>query len=302
MVCYLRAPEGYLQGIVRGLCPAFVRSSAEAELWALTRVIEQNPVPPWIVTDCLSLVDTVASHLNNTESHKSVMARTWAEFHRLIDGEEVLRILQRRLWWMGSHSTRDAVGTRTKRNALGWILPVTPLDWRGNRLADAAAKFVLRAYQLDEGSRKSLELQKSLLLDSLILIGQVTYAANNTRMQRREADGTVISWHRDTTAVRPVKAEANGRTRKPAAARSCDRLRFDKLMAKMIAPAAVRVGRRKRIPPGVGEQRMQRNRDRVFLSLKFGKLKHKRSRYSLVNSPAILAMRNRVRSRYGRGR
>ena len=91
-------PDGNLQGIVRGLCPAFVRSSAEAELWALTRVVEQNPIPPWIVTDCLSLVDTVAAHLNNTGSHKSVMARTWAEFNRLIDGDEVLRILQRRLW------------------------------------------------------------------------------------------------------------------------------------------------------------------------------------------------------------
>ena len=27
-------PDGHLQGIVRGLCPEFVRSSAEAELWA----------------------------------------------------------------------------------------------------------------------------------------------------------------------------------------------------------------------------------------------------------------------------
>ena len=203
---------------------------------------------------------------------------------------------------MGSHASRGAVGTRTKRNALGWRLPVTPLDWRGNRLADAAAKFVLRPYQLDAQSRKSLEAQKLVLLDALILIGQVTYAANNTKLQRRESDGTVISWHRDTTACRPVKPAKPKMVRQPVGGLEARRLRFDRLMAKKISPAVVKVGRRKKISPGDGARRVQRNRDRIFLARKFGKTKHKRSKYMLANSPVILAVRSRLRARFGRGR
>ena len=205
---------------------------------------------------------------------------------------------------MGSHASHEAVGTRTKRNALGWRLPVTPLDWRGNRLADLAAKFVLRPYQLDAQSRKSLEAQKLVLLDTLILIGQVTYAANNTKLQRRESDGTVISWHRDTTAFRPVKPAKPKLVRRPAGGSEARRLRFDRLMAKKISPAVVKVGRRKKISPGDGARRVQRNRDRIFLARKFGKTKskHKRSKYMLANSPVILAARSRLRARFGRGR
>ena len=60
------------------------RSSAEAELWALVKLLEQFPTPPWIVTDCLSLINAVEPHLNGTDGHKSVMARTWIEFHRRV--------------------------------------------------------------------------------------------------------------------------------------------------------------------------------------------------------------------------
>ena len=114
-----------------------------------------------------------------------------------------------------------------------------------------------------------------------------------------EASEYYIS-HRDSTALRPVR---NGMRKGPGstAKKSVCGLRFQKLLAKMIAPVVVRSGRRKRIPLGVGRRRMQRNRDRIFLELRFGRLKHRRSKFTLANSPVIEAALDRIRLRRGIG-
>ena len=172
------------------------------------------------------------THLRGTVDHTSVMARTWSHVHAAID-EHGLRLLERRLFWMSSHTSEATLDTRTKKNALGWELPVTPLDWRANRLADGYAKFALKDYRLDNASKRSLEAQITVLQDALILIGMATYAANNTKFTRTEADGQVISWHRDTTALRPRKfAGILKRVRK---VRTKDPERFQRLVTRMTA-------------------------------------------------------------------
>ena len=47
---------------------------------------------------------------------------------------------------MPSHTTWE--GASGARRSDGWALSI--VDWRGNRLADAAAKFAVAPYRLDE--------------------------------------------------------------------------------------------------------------------------------------------------------
>ena len=51
------------------------------------------------------------------------------------------------------------------------------------------AQFALKYYRLAASTKRSLEIQKSILMDALILIGQVAFAANNRRIERVDADG-----------------------------------------------------------------------------------------------------------------
>ena len=101
-----------------------------------------------------SLVDAIAPYYAGMISHKSIMARTWVHFYHAVEDSHTIQLLERRLFWMSTHTSRESIGTCARF-----------------RSADALAKFALRPSQLDTDSKRPLVSQKEVLLDALILIG-----------------------------------------------------------------------------------------------------------------------------------
>ena len=89
---------------------------------------------------------------------------------------------------MPAHGARSTIGVRIKSNDA----PVSALDWRGNRLADAAAKAGAAAVRIPASARILRARFLNAYEHALAELSAVTVAANRHESQGVSIDGTIV--------------------------------------------------------------------------------------------------------------
>ena len=89
---------------------------------------------------------------------------------------------------MPSHGSRHTICSRYKSDSKS----VTTIDWRANRLADAAAKAAAAVNRLAASSRNLLQRTITAYERSLVELAVVTVAANAHEVLVPDPDGGVI--------------------------------------------------------------------------------------------------------------
>ena len=89
---------------------------------------------------------------------------------------------------MPSHGSRHVIGTRYKSDGKS----VTTIDWRANRLADAAAKAAAAVNRLAASSRILLQRTITAYERALVELAVVTVAANAHEVLVPDPDGGVV--------------------------------------------------------------------------------------------------------------
>ena len=130
------ASDGELLGVALGTPPGWIHDSAGAEAWAVYTVLAMSVAFPVIATDCLGIINGLAEGRTKAASPCRSLARVWSLIHNTLDADFIDSALQAHVTWMPAHGSRHAIGTRYKSDGRS----VTTIDWRANRLADAAAK------------------------------------------------------------------------------------------------------------------------------------------------------------------
>ena len=134
--------SGQLIGVGNGTPPRWVDDSAGAELWALYQTVVKSPLLPRIVTDCLGVLEALQRGLKDAADARKPHARLWHLVGCCLDGD--FSAAAERTVWMPSHTSRWDIGARPKSDAT----EVSLLDWRANRMADAAAKAAASATRI----------------------------------------------------------------------------------------------------------------------------------------------------------
>jgi hypothetical protein len=193
------ASNGEIIACAQGSPPAWVRTAAAAEAWALLQAVTANAGTPKMVTDCKSLLSTAAAGRKRATGHRQVLARIWTGIASALDDDTRSLVDDQKLRWIPAHLGESAIGRELEGGRT-----FTATDWRANRLADALAK---EASARDAISKSDAELLKSAedaAKHACALLGVVTQAANNHRVEVANASGqTWIVAKRDTIDERP---------------------------------------------------------------------------------------------------
>ena len=209
------APSGHLMALAHGVPPLWVDSAPGAELWALQVVLRMCVAPPPMITDCKTLLDGLQAGASVARGPKRPNARTWSMVYGIIDDPSAHQTALRQLVWMPAHGTAEATVGRAYRSD-GRV--VTAVDWRANRLVDAAAKAAAGQERVSGGCRITLKQALKAAEYGAAVAGTTTHAANNLRVQVTTASGsTTTVTRRDSTATRGPTARMGRAT----AARQC---------------------------------------------------------------------------------
>jgi len=139
-----------------GVPPSWVRSASMAELWAFLMVLRVTPAMPMVITDCLNIPQTLARGLDAACGPTRPQARLWRLVGHNLDFHCPPELVEQRLLWMPSHTTRATLGTTQRSDGR----PVTLRDWRSNRLADGLAKLAVHTQRLQQGTRDYLRIAR----------------------------------------------------------------------------------------------------------------------------------------------
>ena len=193
--------EGLVVGCAQGLPPAWIRTAAASEAWALLQVLKCCIETPFIVTDCKSLLTVASNGTVRATGSKQPLARIWSCIAATLDGDITWLTKDNKLRWVPAHLGEAAVGTF---RACGREFTAT--DWRANRLADALAKNVSRFYAIEEEDEKMVKSAEAAAKHACTLLGAVTHAANHLKIECVNANGeTVYLVKRDSIDEKPKK-------------------------------------------------------------------------------------------------
>ena len=166
--------EGVLIGLARGIPPPWVRDSAGAEAWAFYITLAHAPTPLAIVTDCLGLLhrmkDGVARAIREAQPH----ARIWSMISNVLDAPEYWNLCMSNLTWMPAHTAKKSAGQKEKSDGSF----VSAIDWRANRLVDAAAKASAFEQRPSATVRARLASVQQGYYEGLLSLAAVTHASN----------------------------------------------------------------------------------------------------------------------------
>jgi len=199
-------PDGGVRGIALGSPPSWVTSAAGAEAWALLEVLQVSPGTPKIVTDCLGLIQQLERGGTDATGSRRPLARLWRLIFSVLDGQVPQEWLHREFVWMGSHSSKAAIGRAQKSN--GEVVSAT--DWRANRLADGLAKMAAGRFRVPEELRRLLRTADRLVEYSAAALGMQTHAANNYQHTAWRDDGTAYTTKLRDATPRPYWAHGTG--------------------------------------------------------------------------------------------
>ena len=175
-----------LLGYGHGCPPLWCNTAAAAEAWALSMALMLCPFPPRMKTDCLSLLRTAEGGLASATASSRPLARIWCRIGNAMDGNIGSLAADDLLVWMPAHQTTAAIGARILSN--GELL--SAIDWRANRLVDALAKQAAAHRQAPRAITRLLASARLAVRHAASLLGQVTHAANNCRIEVAQPDGS----------------------------------------------------------------------------------------------------------------
>jgi hypothetical protein len=200
--------DGALVGIVEARLPSRVGTASEAEARAFLLALTICPFTPIVITDCLSLLATAQGGLARATASRCTMAGVWTLIGAALDGDLAASVEQGKLLWMPSHLAHATAAAARKSDGS----PVSVLDWRANRLADAVAKSAAGAPASTLNAVRCLKSAGDALLEEAAVLGAVTRAANTHRTQIVTASGNCVTViKRDSIAT--VGTTCSGRER-----------------------------------------------------------------------------------------
>ena len=179
------SPQGQLAALGYGSPPDWIVDSAGAETWAFYMVISLCCTVPLVVTDCMGILNTLQDGATRATSALRVHARIWNMIHTVLDSDSAVLDAQANVTWMPSHGSRNTIGVRAKSDSSF----VSSLDWRANRLADAAAKAAALEVRVGAAERILHDRVESAYQHALAGLAIVTVAANNHKAQVIDSDG-----------------------------------------------------------------------------------------------------------------
>jgi hypothetical protein len=181
--------------------PSWVRTAAAAELWSILMVLSTNVTPPDIVTDCLSILKAAAMGMASATAPNKTLATVWSLISVAVDGDVTSLVNTGRLKWMPSHGSLATIGSAIKSDGR----PLTAIEWRANRLADALAKAAANE-PLCHVAYRLLGRAEALVKHEAAVVGVVTQAANNHSVEVVTPEGrTMTKTVRDSTGVRAAR-------------------------------------------------------------------------------------------------
>jgi hypothetical protein len=175
-----------LLGYGHGCPPRWCNTAAAAEAWALSMALRLCPFPPPMKTDCLALLRTAEGGLASATASSRPLARIWSHIGNAMDGNISSLVVDGLLVWMPAHQTTAAIGTRVLSNGER----LSAIDWRANRLVDALAKQAAAQRQAPQAITRLLASARLAVRSAASLLGAVTYAANNCKMEVVLPDGS----------------------------------------------------------------------------------------------------------------
>ena len=207
------ARDGALLGFGLGEPPSWVRTAPAAEAWALYQVLSTLPAAPLITTDCMSLLNVALKGAEKATMAKAALARVWCGIAECLDGDTRSMVVSKRLRWTPAHLTQRSIG----QTAGNTDRVITAADWRANRLADVLAKEAANRRALPKHAISKLRDAEEAARYHMALLGTVTHAANNCKMQS-EINGKLTWVTKRDSLERPRAATAAQRTSRPARA------------------------------------------------------------------------------------
>jgi hypothetical protein len=181
--------DGALVGIVEARLPSRVGTASEAEARAFLLALMICPFTPIVITDCLSLLTTAQGGLARATASRCTMAGVWTLIGTALDDDLAASVEHGKLLWMPSHLAHASAAAVRKSDGS----PVSTLDWRANRLADAVAKSAAGAPASTLNAVRCLKSAGEALLQEAAVLGAVTRAANSHRTQVVTASGEVAT-------------------------------------------------------------------------------------------------------------
>ena len=183
------ASSGELLALGYGCPPNWIVDSGGAETWAFYVVASLSPFLPRIVTDYLGILSTLRDGKDRAISAVRGTARLWKMVFSVLDSDDALRQAQHRVVWMPSHGSRSSIGGRLKSDGH----PVSTVDWRANRLADAAAKAAAADGRVAASKRIAHHRACNAYEHALAELAAVTTAANRHAIQSVDSNGKIVT-------------------------------------------------------------------------------------------------------------
>ena len=178
--------NGVPEAVAMAIPPPWISTIPGAEAWTLYLVLSMCCSPPNIMTDCLGNRRTLLEGKEMATAANRPLARVWAAIFACCEGL-LLQQLDDMLTWGPAHTTLASLGTRLRSDGR----PLTPLDWRANNVADAAAKMAAHKYRAPMYIRQAFQQLRAAQLYGAAMAGVACREANNHKCSEIDADGEI---------------------------------------------------------------------------------------------------------------
>jgi len=181
--------DGRLIACGLGVPPDWVTTAGGAELWAFYTVVRLNAFIPFVITDCLSILQTLERGLRAACGPARPQARLWKLIAAAFDFHIQPEVIEERVIWMPSHTSRASIGRARRSDGR----PISGTEWRANRLVDGLAKRAAHSQRVPATTRRLLQDARDTLEFCAAQVGCVTFAANNLPHTVWREDGTAVT-------------------------------------------------------------------------------------------------------------
>ena len=163
--------EGDVVMAAAGATPSWVHDIGGAEAWALFQAVREATPGSTYLSDSLTTVEALTVGQAACSNPKASNARALGLLHASMD--EVIEA--RGIDWMPAHLAVEKANSVQTRNGC-WVSAV---DILSNALADSLAKEQATHVRVPVAIRKRLEKEEDRVLNAALLLGKVTFLANN---------------------------------------------------------------------------------------------------------------------------
>ena len=137
----------------------------------------------------MAILTTARNGTARATHHSSPLARVWKRIAEILGVDIATLLLDDKLAWVPAHKSLSAVGE--VKLSKGCRLSV--VDWRANRLVDKLAKLAAEYLQAPRATLRLLASSEAAAAHASCLLGIVTHAANNHRVDMPNDDGSTTT-------------------------------------------------------------------------------------------------------------